>query len=181
MNVGPVSGSRKPRWSARFVGGSCPLVRLAYKRRRPCSHQRFAMPAPLCFCGRSGLNAAGNLSFITDKYARLSYLDDSIEVRTTDEFNEWLCDLRDIKGRARILVRINRIEEGNSAIPNQLETASVSYDCSSGLATGSIIRCKARQLPFCSAAATRARRTEISSGQRRSQRRSSNGYRNEAV
>lgn len=36
-----------------------------------------------------------------------------IEVRTTDDFNEWLRDLRDIKGRARILVRINRIAEGN--------------------------------------------------------------------
>lgn len=36
-----------------------------------------------------------------------------IEVRTTDEFNEWLRDLRDIKGRARILVRIGRIESGN--------------------------------------------------------------------
>lgn len=36
-----------------------------------------------------------------------------IEVRTTDEFNEWIRNLRDIKGRARILVRINRIEEGN--------------------------------------------------------------------
>jgi putative addiction module killer protein len=34
-------------------------------------------------------------------------------VRATDEFNEWLRDLRDIKGRARILVRINRIAEGN--------------------------------------------------------------------
>lgn len=40
-------------------------------------------------------------------------MDDMIEVRTTDEFNEWIRNLRDIKGRARILVRINRIEEGN--------------------------------------------------------------------
>lgn len=54
-----------------------------------------------------------HLSFLIDNNSGLSYLDDMIEVRTTDEFNEWLRDLRDIKGRARILVRIGRIESGN--------------------------------------------------------------------
>lgn len=36
-----------------------------------------------------------------------------IEVRSTAEFDEWLSDLRDVKARARIAVRIRRIEEGN--------------------------------------------------------------------
>ena len=36
-----------------------------------------------------------------------------IEVRKTDEFAEWLDSLRDIRARARILVRIERLAAGN--------------------------------------------------------------------
>ena len=36
-----------------------------------------------------------------------------IEVRKTDEFAEWLDDLRDIRAKARILVRIERLAAGN--------------------------------------------------------------------
>lgn len=34
------------------------------------------------------------------------------EVRQTDVFRKWLQDLRDAKARARVLVRINRLEAG---------------------------------------------------------------------
>jgi putative addiction module killer protein len=35
------------------------------------------------------------------------------EVRRTDEFVEWLKDLRDVSAKARIAKRIDRIAEGN--------------------------------------------------------------------
>jgi putative addiction module killer protein len=36
-----------------------------------------------------------------------------IEIRKTDEFAEWLDSLRDIRARARILIRIERLAAGN--------------------------------------------------------------------
>jgi len=36
-----------------------------------------------------------------------------IEIRKTDVFAEWLDNLRDIRARARILVRIERLAAGN--------------------------------------------------------------------
>lgn len=36
-----------------------------------------------------------------------------IEIRKTDIYAKWINDLRDIKARARILVRIERMVEGN--------------------------------------------------------------------
>ena len=36
-----------------------------------------------------------------------------IEIRKTDVFAEWLDNLRDIRARARILVRIERLSAGN--------------------------------------------------------------------
>lgn len=36
-----------------------------------------------------------------------------IEVRRTDEFTEWLANLRDVAGAVRIAKRINRVEMGN--------------------------------------------------------------------
>lgn len=36
-----------------------------------------------------------------------------IELRKTDEYNDWLRGLRDIQGRARINARINRLLDGN--------------------------------------------------------------------
>jgi putative addiction module killer protein len=37
----------------------------------------------------------------------------SVQVRRTEEFATWLGDLRDQQGRAKILARIDRLEEGN--------------------------------------------------------------------
>jgi putative addiction module killer protein len=37
-----------------------------------------------------------------------------VEVRKTDEFDGWLADLRDLKARAKILTRIQRLELGNA-------------------------------------------------------------------
>jgi putative addiction module killer protein len=37
-----------------------------------------------------------------------------IELRQTNEFAEWIDDLRDIRGRARIQARIERLAMGNS-------------------------------------------------------------------
>ena len=37
-----------------------------------------------------------------------------IEIRKTDVFVEWLDNLRDIRARARVLVRIERLAAGNS-------------------------------------------------------------------
>jgi putative addiction module killer protein len=36
-----------------------------------------------------------------------------LDVRETDEFSEWLGALRDVRARAKILVRIARLAEGN--------------------------------------------------------------------
>jgi putative addiction module killer protein len=36
-----------------------------------------------------------------------------IEIRETDEFSNWLGALRDQRGRAKILVRIDRLARGN--------------------------------------------------------------------
>jgi putative addiction module killer protein len=38
---------------------------------------------------------------------------DMLEVRRTDEFIDWLKDLRDVSTKARIAKRIDRIAEGN--------------------------------------------------------------------
>jgi putative addiction module killer protein len=39
-----------------------------------------------------------------------------VQVVRTDEFAEWLINLRDRQGRARILSRIDRLEEGNPGV-----------------------------------------------------------------
>lgn len=36
-----------------------------------------------------------------------------LEVRETDEFSDWLGALRDVRGKAKILVRIERLAKGN--------------------------------------------------------------------
>jgi putative addiction module killer protein len=36
-----------------------------------------------------------------------------VQIRRTKEFATWLSDLRDRQGRAKILARIDRLEEGN--------------------------------------------------------------------
>lgn len=36
-----------------------------------------------------------------------------IEVRETEEFSDWLRALRDVRGKAKILVRIERLAKGN--------------------------------------------------------------------
>lgn len=38
------------------------------------------------------------------------------DVSTTDEFDGWLAGLRDVVGRARILRRIVRLQEGNRGV-----------------------------------------------------------------
>ena len=39
-----------------------------------------------------------------------------IEVRQTETFSKWLAKLRDIRARARILARIDRLELGNPGV-----------------------------------------------------------------
>lgn len=36
-----------------------------------------------------------------------------MQLRRTQEFNEWLRDLRDKQGKAKIVVRLDRLEQGN--------------------------------------------------------------------
>jgi putative addiction module killer protein len=36
-----------------------------------------------------------------------------MQIRRTEQFTRWLMDLKDRQGRARILTRIDRLEEGN--------------------------------------------------------------------
>jgi putative addiction module killer protein len=36
-----------------------------------------------------------------------------VQVRRTEEFASWLSGLRDKQGRAKILVRVDRLEDGN--------------------------------------------------------------------
>jgi len=36
-----------------------------------------------------------------------------MQIRRTEQFTRWLMDLKDKQGRARILTRIDRLEEGN--------------------------------------------------------------------
>lgn len=37
----------------------------------------------------------------------------NVQIRRTNEFSQWLSGLRDRQGRAKILARIDRLEEGN--------------------------------------------------------------------
>ena len=37
-----------------------------------------------------------------------------LEIRKTDVYSAWIDDLRDVQGRARILVRIERLAAGNA-------------------------------------------------------------------
>jgi putative addiction module killer protein len=37
----------------------------------------------------------------------------NVQIRRTKEFATWLSDLRDRQGRAKIMARIDRLEEGN--------------------------------------------------------------------
>ena len=36
-----------------------------------------------------------------------------LDIRETDEFSEWLSDLRDARAKAKILIRIERLARGN--------------------------------------------------------------------
>ncbi len=42
-----------------------------------------------------------------------------IEIRKTDTFAKWIDGLRDIRARARILVRIERLSLGNPGMQNR--------------------------------------------------------------
>ncbi len=43
-----------------------------------------------------------------------------VEVKKTDEFDSWLKDLKDQKAKAKILVRIQRLEAGNPGQVNSV-------------------------------------------------------------
>jgi putative addiction module killer protein len=49
-----------------------------------------------------------------DKMYPCGYTADVIEIRTTDVFNQWLDGLLDLRGRARIQARIERLAAGNA-------------------------------------------------------------------
>lgn len=53
------------------------------------------------------------LYLLVDEMLRMYHIVYMYAVRTTDEFDGWLKALRDMQARARIAVRIRRIEEGN--------------------------------------------------------------------
>ena len=38
---------------------------------------------------------------------------DAFEIRSTEIFRRWLLELRDVRGRARIIARIERLADGN--------------------------------------------------------------------
>lgn len=63
-----------------------------------------------------------------------------IEVRRTEEFSEWLRELRDRQARARIQVRIGRIEEGNFGDAKVVGGGVSELRFNFGPATASIIR-----------------------------------------
>jgi putative addiction module killer protein len=44
----------------------------------------------------------------------------ALRVEKTDEFREWLDKLKDLTGRARILVRIERLSHGNPGVHRHL-------------------------------------------------------------
>ena len=46
-----------------------------------------------------------------------------IEVRQTETFSKWLMKLRDLRARARIQARIDRLELGNAGMLNLLGKA----------------------------------------------------------
>lgn len=43
-----------------------------------------------------------------------------VEIRKTELFGRWIDDLRDVKARARILVRIERLASGNEGTSSRL-------------------------------------------------------------
>jgi len=48
-----------------------------------------------------------------DKKASVAYTLQMPTIKRTDEFSEWLRDLRDIRARAKVLARIDRLSLGN--------------------------------------------------------------------
>ena len=48
-----------------------------------------------------------------DKVYPVGYIHFMIEIRKTEVFSQWLDDLRDIKARARVQARIERLASGN--------------------------------------------------------------------
>jgi len=57
-----------------------------------------------------------------------------IEIRTTSVFNDWLDKLRDLRGRARIQARIDRLAEGNpgDVKPIGCGVSEMRIDCGPG-------------------------------------------------
>jgi len=57
-----------------------------------------------------------------------------VEIRKTDAFAKWIDSLRDIKARARILVRIERLSLGNpgDVRPVGKGVSELRIDCGSG-------------------------------------------------
>ena len=61
-----------------------------------------------------------------------------IEIRKTDAFAEWLDGLQDIRARARILVRIERLAAGN---PGDVRPVVVKAYRKCGLTMAPVIGC----------------------------------------
>lgn len=57
-----------------------------------------------------------------------------MRVETTDEYRRWLDDLKDQAGRARILVRVERLIHGNPGVHRNLSdgVSELKIDCGPG-------------------------------------------------
>ena len=62
---------------------------------------------------RPGLQPSRLILIILDKLYPCGYSITMIEIRKTDTFAKWIDGLHDIRARARILVRIERLSTGN--------------------------------------------------------------------
>jgi putative addiction module killer protein len=51
--------------------------------------------------------------YLVDKMASVAYTLQMPTIKRTDEFSNWLRDLRDIRARAKVLARIDRLSLGN--------------------------------------------------------------------
>lgn len=54
------------------------------------------------------------LHFRVDKTATVSYNLHMPAIRETEQFSSWLSDLRDVRAKAKVLVRVERLAKGNA-------------------------------------------------------------------
>jgi hypothetical protein len=105
-------------------------------------------------------------SFLFDNVGNIVYTI-IIRIRRTGEFDKWLIKLRDNTGKALILDRIRRLEDGNRGDWKPIEETCLKCVSVSGLVTGCIVRTPDKKSSSCCAGVISPHSRGILNGQRK--------------